>query len=806
MEAVHEQLFADLPEHLVERTRCIKRRDVPPHCEFVLYWLHHAMRAHENPALDVAVTAANRLGLPLLVYQAIPERYPYASDRHHTFMLEGARDLQQQFNRRGLFYAFHLERRSHRGAHLPGLAERAAVVVTEDMPVQPLRGWTTKLAASTKTPVLCVDTACVAPMLLVGKAYERAFQFRKATQQLYHDRVQRSWEDVEPEMPGPIPNLPFTTLDLSTSDLDALLAECEIDHSVAPVPHTRGGSEAGYARWETFKQHGLNSYARLRNNPLVDGTSRLSPYLHYGMVSPLRIAREAAESRTQGADKFLDELLIWRELAYAFCFYRQEHESFAALPAWARDTLDEHKSDARPAIHSWETLARGRTGDRLWDAAQRSLLIHGELHNNVRMTWGKALLNWTPDAQTALAMMIDLNHRYALDGRDPASYGGILWCLGQFDRPFTPARPILGTVRDRSTEEHAKRLDTDRYRQETTRPLWNSKPRVAIIGAGMSGLICARTLLDHGIAVSVFEKSRGVGGRMATRRTAGGPRFDHGAQYFTVRDIRFERYVESWIRDGIVAPWEGRIVTLTNGHVEPKQKTTPRFVPVPGMNAVCKHLAADLDIRLQTQVSPPQVDQGIWRLDDVQGQRLGEFDYVVTTAPSAQSSQLLACSPELQKQAQSSTMNGCWAGMIAFERPLEIPFDGAFVHESLLSWIARNDSKPDRGHGAECWVLHASPQWTMENLEAEPDEVLPQLIDAFWQSTGSERSSPSYAASHRWRFSTPVDPLESRCLFDPHLRIGACGDWCSGPRVEGAFLSGMALAGRVLSHASQARS
>ena len=152
------------------------------------------------------------------------------------------------------------------------------------------------------------------------------------------------------------------------------------------------------------------------------------------------IAREASESRTQGADKFLDELLIWRELAYAFCFYRQDHESLSAVPAWARDTLDEHKRDPRPALHSWETLARGRTGDKLWDAAQRSLLMHGELHNNVRMTWGKALLNWTPDAQSALAMMIDLNHRYALDGRDPASYGGILWCLGQFDRPFPPAR------------------------------------------------------------------------------------------------------------------------------------------------------------------------------------------------------------------------------------------------------------------------------------------------------------------------------------------------------------------------------
>ena len=217
----------------------------------------------------------------------------------------------------------------------------------------------------------------------------------------------------------------------------------------------------------------------------------------------------------------------------------------------------------------------GQTGDALWDAAQRSLLMHGELHNNVRMTWGKAILNWTPDAETALATMIDLNHRYALDGRDPASYGGILWCLGQFDRPFTPPRPIFGTVRWRSTTEHAKRLDADAYLRKTTRPLRDPMPEVAVIGAGISGLICARTLADHGFPVTVFEKSRGVGGRMATRRTADGLRFDHGAQYFTARDDRFRRYVESWMHDGVVKPWRGRIVVLDQGRVT-EEKTSTR--------------------------------------------------------------------------------------------------------------------------------------------------------------------------------------------------------------------------------------
>jgi photolyase PhrII len=806
MEPQTFEAWQDLPEHLAERTRRVNHRSPGSQGKFVLYWLHHGMRAHENPALDVATILSNRLRIPMLVYQSLPEAYPYASDRHHSFILEGARDLQREFSQQGIDYAFHLEGRGHPGGHLRQLSESAGVVVTEEMPVEPFRTWTEQLASTINTPTLCVDTACVVSMQLVGRAYERAFQFREATQSLYDERVSLPWPELPASQRRCKFDLPFQPLALSEGKLPSFLAECDIDHSVAPVPHTPGGSTAGYSRWESFKQVGLGDYSRLRNDPLANRTSRLSAYLHYGMVSPMRIAREAAEHQTAGADKYLDELLIWRELAHAFCFFRRDHETLAAVPDWARDTLAKAESDTRPAIYSWETLARGRTGDKFWDAAQRSLLMQGELHNNVRMTWGKALLNWTPDAGSALAMMIDLNHRYALDGRDPASYGGILWCFGQFDRPFKPAAPIFGTVRQRSTREHTERIDVDRYQLQTSRPLYKSAPSVAVIGAGLSGLMCARSLLDHGVAVSVFEKSRGVGGRMATRRTPEGLSFDHGAQYFTVRDDRFARYVKSWVTDGIVAPWEARIVTLTNGQMEPKQRTTPRFVPTPGMNSICKHLATDLDIRFQTQVSPPIIEQAGWQLNDQRGLPLGEFDYVVTTAPSAQSACLLECAPALKAEAQSLQMNGCWAGMLAFNSPLGVSFDGAFVHSSPLSWIARNDSKPNRGDAAECWVLHASAEWTAENLEAEVDEVLPKLIDAFGEATGIDPILPDYATGHRWRFSIPADPLDRRCLFDHELQIGACGDWCGGPRVEGAFLSGMAMAGRLLAHAAESRS
>ncbi len=780
---------------LRERVRVLSEATACGLGEFVLYWLQTAVRSDENPALDFAIQAANRLQLPVLVCQAVYEDQPYAADRHHLFLLEGARDLQATIGQRNVAYALHLERPGHRGPHLQTLANRAAVVITEDMPTAPRQ--IRNLGRDVSAPVIAVDTACVVPMQLVGQAYERAFAYRQATKTLYAERLTQTFPPVIAEHAFPVPcDLPFTPVDLQNTPLHHLVAQCEIDHTIGPVPHTPGGTKAGYRRWQDFKQHKLSRYAKTRNNPQTDGVSRLSPYLHHGMVSPQRIAREAAEIGSAGAEKFLDELLIWRELAYAFCFYRPDHAEVTALPAWAVATLADHESDARPARLAWEQLARGDTGDPLWDAAQKSLLIHGELHNNVRMTWGKALLNWTPNAEQALAMMIDLNHRYALDGQDPASYGGILWCLGQFDRPFPPARPIFGTVRDRSTTQHSRRLDSDAYLRHTTRPLVAGEPTIAVIGAGISGLICARTLQDHGLSVTVFDKSRGPGGRMATRRSADGVQFDHGAQYFTVRDPRFRRYVDSWQHDGLVAPWQGRIVVVADGQVQAEKHDTRRYVGVPAMNTICRHVATDLNLQIQTELAPPQRVGDHWQLTDEQEHDLGSYDIVLVTAPAPQSAALLQAAPQLAKQAASATMSGCWAVMLTSAQPLDVPYAAAFVHQSPLAWIANNSSKVGRSPAPETWVLHASEEWSKTHLKRPATEVAQELLAEFWRAIGSEPQPIQHCTAHLWRFALPTAPWENRCLFDDALQMGACGDWCGGPRVEGAFLSGAAAAGR----------
>ncbi len=373
-----------------------------------------------------------------------------------------------------------------------------------------------------------------------------------------------------------------------------------------------------------------------------------------------------------------------------------------------------------------------------------------------------------------------------------------MWCLGQFDRPFKPPQPIFGTVRCRSTEAHAERLDTAAYLEKTTRPLLKPPPKVAIIGAGMSGLACGRTLADHGLQVTVFEKGRGVGGRMATRRTEEGLRFDHGAQYFTARDERFSRYVSSWFHDGLVQLWRGRIVVLDEGQIREENKSTERYVAVPGMNAICKHLATGLDVQCQTRVAPLVREQELWHLHSEDGTELGKFDFAVTTAPPAQAAALLNVASRLAAQAEGTPMNGCWAVMVAFETPLPLEFSAAFVHNSPLSWIARNSSKPDRDMGVETWVLHASPEWTAMHMEDDPEAVSVLLLDELWRAARIQARRAEFCRAHRWRFALPPEPLEERCIVDSELQVVACGDWCGGPRVEGAFLSGMAAAGRVL--------
>ena len=323
--------------------------------------------------------------------------------------------------------------------------------------------------------------------------------------------------------------------------------------------------------------------------------------------------------------------------------------------------------------------------------------------------------------------------------------------------------------------------------------------RVAVVGAGMAGLVCARALASGGCRVTVLDKGRGPGGRLSTRRIDG-LAFDHGAQDFTARHPEFARALEEWRAAGVVARFEGRVVAIDESGRAAPAEIGERWVPAPSTSALARHLATGLTVEPGRRVVAIERRAEGWHLTAETGgaeERSGPFDAVLLCVPAAQAVPLLAVAPGLASRVAEARFEPCWAVGVAPARPLALPYDAAVVRGSPLAWICRSTARPGRT-GPETWMLHASAAWSEEHLEDAPEAVLEGLSGAFAEVTGQALARPLAAFAHRWRFARVSRPVGEPCLFDPSLGLGAAGDWCLGPRLEAAFLSGAALAGRVL--------
>ena len=303
--------------------------------------------------------------------------------------------------------------------------------------------------------------------------------------------------------------------------------------------------------------------------------------------------------------------------------------------------------------------------------------------------------------------------------------------------------------------------------------------RIAIIGAGMAGLTCATRLTENGHEVTVFDKGRGPGGRMATRRVEHEGetfRFDHGAQYFTAREMAFQTQVRAWEADGIVAPW-------------PAAKEGA-WVGTPGMNAPIRAMAEALNVQFATRVSALVRERGGWRLEG-EGLTDASFDAVVVAVPAEQVAPLLAGhAPDLAEDARDVTSEPCWTAMVAFEGRVDAP--DTLTDEGAIGWAARNSAKPGRDTDRECWVIQASPRWSRAQLEREAENVGEELLAHFARAVG-DLPPVLFSTAHRWRYAK-CEKNDAGARWDAAQRIGVCGDWLSGPRVENAFLSGLELA------------
>ncbi|MEY5100933.1 MAG: hypothetical protein RJA36_3652 [Pseudomonadota bacterium] len=354
-------------------------------------------------------------------------------------------------------------------------------------------------------------------------------------------------------------------------------------------------------------------------------------------------------------------------------------------------------------------------------------------------------------------------------------------------------------------------------KQRAVRPAEPARQHIAVIGAGMAGVACARTLVQAGHRVSLFDKSRGWGGRMATRQTEFGG-FDHGAQYFTVRDPRFERALA--IVPGLAQPWKPSTVRvldrLGQTMVAAPAPKEVHWVATPGMSALVRAWGSplgdgslDAGVSLNTRVTRIErdaLDARKWQLraEGPEGAQQVEpgFDQVVLALPQPQALELLqasALAPRLQDQLAAVEVAPCWTLMLAFPQAMQPGLDGfgprwnaARSEHHRIRWLARESSKPGRGP-VERWTVQASPEWSAEHLEDDAGRVTSKLLRSFSEITGI-RALPSHAVAHRWRYAHTRQALGMPFLADRRLGLALCGDWCLGHRVEDAFVSGLELA------------
>lgn len=428
---------------------------------YVLYWMQSARRLEQNVALDYAISIANQLRVPVVVYESIRTDYPAANDRIHTFVLQSVAEKYAAAKARGVRYEFFLPRdRDEARGVVARLAARARLVVTDEFPTSIVRAQTERFVARGAAPVHLVDGNGVLPMRVFAKEQYSAKFFRDRAHRLFEQFWSRPPE-LTPNDPVYAGELPFIHYD--GGDPRAAAAACSIDHDVAPVAAIGSRSEA-LRILQQFVDEKLEGYADRRNREAAR-TSGLSPYLHFGYVSAEEVCRSVLLSDAPAADvdAFLEECIIRRELSFNFCFFRRDHDSLSSLPDWAKATLERHRHDRRSPTFTYQQIERAETYDEVWNVSQRALLQTGSIHNYLRMLWGKKIIEWSASPEEAHATMIRLHERYAIDGRDPNTHAGVLWCFGKHDRAWAPERPIFGSIRYMSSESTRKKVDVKEY-------------------------------------------------------------------------------------------------------------------------------------------------------------------------------------------------------------------------------------------------------------------------------------------------------------------------------------------------------
>ncbi|MDH3664694.1 MAG: deoxyribodipyrimidine photo-lyase [Alphaproteobacteria bacterium] len=434
---------------------------------YVLYWMQHSQRAAFNPALEYAIREGERLNKGVVVGFGLTTDYPDANARHFAFMLQGLEEVEASLQVRGIKFVM---RAGSPNKVALDLASDAAMVVCDRGYLRHQRAWRRRVADEAPCQVVQVEGDAVVP---VETASDKAEYAARTIRPKIERQLDAFLTDLQEQDPRKSSLRLGVKGDLDPSDARKLLKRLDVDRSVSPVSRFEGGTTAARERLTTFLRSGLDGYDDGRGEPAARQVSELSPYLHFGQISPVEVAFKARSARSAGKDdtgSFLEELIVRRELATNFVYFTEDYDSYACLPDWARKTLAEHKDDERQHHYTRKELEAGETHDPYWNAAMAEMRETGYMHNTMRMYWGKQIIKWCNTPEYAYETTLHLNNKYFLDGRDPNSFANVAWLFGLHDRAWQE-RDVLGKIRTMTAKGLERKYDmrayVDRIDEET---------------------------------------------------------------------------------------------------------------------------------------------------------------------------------------------------------------------------------------------------------------------------------------------------------------------------------------------------
>jgi deoxyribodipyrimidine photo-lyase len=437
-----------------ERIKALNKKEIRKGA-YVLYWMQASQRAEYNHALEYAISKGNELHQPVIVFFGMTDHFPEANERHYAFMLEGLREVKQSLERRDIRMVI-LHKSPELGAIQ--LAQGASLAVVDRGYLKIQKKWRSNAATKMNCPLIQVETDVIVPVEETSpkEEYAAATIRSRIHKKLSHFLVPLKQRDPTVEFPS----LDFDSFDIN--EVGKAISKLHIDRSVRKVSSFQGGTKEARNHLEVFLEGKLDQFPELRNDPTLDYLSHMSPYLHFGQISPLFIALKALETKSPGTEAFLEELIVRRELSMNFVFYNEKYDSFEAVPEWAKKTLKGHKKDKRQHTYTLEELESAQTHDPYWNAAQKEMVIKGKMHGYMRMYWGKKIIEWSKAPEEAFQIALRLNNKYELDGRDPNGFTGVAWCFGKHDRPWGE-RPFFGNVRYMNDKGLKRKFDADGY-------------------------------------------------------------------------------------------------------------------------------------------------------------------------------------------------------------------------------------------------------------------------------------------------------------------------------------------------------